>query len=122
MNRFSALSRYLLSLLLVVAGVLHLVTPAPYMRIMPPFLPAPLTLVYLSGLCEIALGLGLLFRRTRRWAAWGTVALLVAVFPANVYMALANDSLFRLPAWVVWARLPLQLVLIAWAWRHTKAD
>jgi uncharacterized membrane protein len=89
---------------------------------MPPYLPAPLALVYLSGLAEIGLGLGLLFRRTQQWAAWGTVALLIAVFPANVYMAQANDSLFHLPTWVVWSRLPLQLVLIGWAWRHTKPD
>ncbi|MGY2130795.1 DoxX family protein [Hymenobacter sp. HD11105] len=122
MSRFITVSRYVLALLLVAAGTLHFIAPGPYLRIMPPYLPAPLMLVYLSGLAEIGLGLGLLFRRTRRWAAWGTVALLIAVFPANVYMAQANDSLFHLPTWVVWARLPLQLVLIAWAWRHTKAD
>jgi uncharacterized membrane protein len=122
MSRFTTVSRYVLGLLLVAAGTLHFITPGPYLRIMPPYLPAPLALVYLSGLVEIGLGLGLIFERTRRWAAWGTVALLIAVFPANVYMAQANDSLFHLPTWVVWARLPLQLVLIAWAWRHTKAD
>jgi uncharacterized membrane protein len=122
MSRFTIASRYVLGLLLVAAGTLHFIAPGPYLRIMPPYLPAPLALVYLSGLAEIGLGLGLLFRRTRRWAAWGTVALLIAIFPANVYMAQANDSLFHLPTWVVWARLPLQLVLIAWAWRHTKAD
>jgi uncharacterized membrane protein len=122
MSRFTTASRYVLGLLLVAAGTLHFIAPGPYLRIMPPYLPAPLALVYLSGLAEIRLGLGLIFERTRRWAAWGTVALLIAVFPANVYMAQANDSLFHLPTWVVWARLPLQLVLIAWAWRHTKAD
>lgn len=120
MPSFSTLSRYALGLLLIMAGVLHFVTPATYLRIMPPYLPAPLLLVYLSGLAEIGLGLGLLFRRTRRWAAWGTVALFIAVFPANVYMAQANDALFHLPAWVVWGRLPLQLMLLAWAWRHTR--
>ena len=120
MSRLSTASRYALGLLLVAAGTLHFVAPGPYLRIMPPYLPAPLALVYLSGLAEIGLGLGLLWRRTRRWSAWGTVALLIAVFPANVYMAQANDSLFHLPAWAVWGRLPLQLVLIGWAWRHTR--
>ncbi|WP_133271180.1 DoxX family protein [Hymenobacter radiodurans] len=120
MARFTTVSRYTLGLLLVVAGVLHFVVPTPYVRIMPPYLPAPLMLVYLSGLCEIGLGIGLLFRRTKRWAAWGTVALFIAVLPANVYMAQANDSLFHLPAWLVWGRLPLQLVLIAWTWNHTR--
>ncbi len=120
MVRFNIFSRYLLSLLLVVAGALHFFAPQTYLRMMPPYLPAPLALVYLSGVCEIGLGLGLLWRRTRRWAAWGVVALLVAVFPANVYMAQANDSVFHLPAWVVWGRLPLQVVLIVWACPHTR--
>jgi uncharacterized membrane protein len=120
MNRFTTVSRYVLGLLLVGAGLLHFIAPETYMRIMPPYLPAPLTLVYLSGLCEVVVGIGLLFRRTRRWAAWSAVALLVAVFPANVYMAQANDTLFHLPTWVVWARLPLQFALIAWAWQHTQ--
>jgi uncharacterized membrane protein len=82
---------------------------------MPPGLPAPLALVYLSGLLEVLGGLGLLWPRTRRLAGWGLLALAVAVFPANVYMALAHEQL-GVPGWVAWGRLPLQLPLLWWVW------
>jgi uncharacterized membrane protein len=110
------LSRYLLALLFVGAGVLHFLHPATYLAIMPPALPAPRALVYVSGIFEILGGLGLLPARTRRLAGWGLLALLVAVFPANVYMALIHEQL-HIPGWVAWARLPLQLPLLWWVWR-----
>ncbi len=73
----------------------------------------------LSGAAEVAGGLGLLLPATRRWAAWGLLALLVAVFPANVYMVgLATE--LHIPAWVLWARLPLQVPLIGWAWLYAR--
>ena len=108
--------RYGLALLFLSAGLLHFVRPAPFLRIVPPALPAPGLLVLLSGVAEVAGGLGLLLPATRRLAGWGLLALLVAVFPANVYMVgLASE--LHLPAWVLWARLPLQPVL-GWAvWR-----
>ena len=109
----TSLSRLLLALLFVAAGVWHFVRPAGYLRIMPPALPAPLLLVYLSGAAEIAGGLGLLWPPTRRWAGWGLLALLVAVFPANIYMALIHEQL-HIPAWVAWVRLPLQIPLMWW--------
>ncbi len=112
----TSFSRLLLALLFVAAGVWHFVRPAGYLRIMPPGLPAPLLLVYLSGAAEIAGGLGLLWPPTRRWAGWGLLALLVAVFPANIYMALAHAQL-GVPGWVAWARLPLQLPLLWWVWQ-----
>jgi uncharacterized membrane protein len=108
------------SALFITAGVLHFMRPEPFVRIMPPGLPAPELLVYLSGAAEIGLGLGLLPRRTRRLAAWGLVALLLAVFPANVYMATLPGGGLGLPQWVLWARLPLQGLLIWWAWRYTR--
>nr|WP_241692760.1 DoxX-like family protein [Haloarcula salina] len=80
---------YLMAVLYIVAGGLHFVVPALYVQIVPPVLPAPLALVYLSGLAEIAVGVGLLVPRTRSLAAWATIALLVAIFPANVYMAVS---------------------------------
>lgn len=106
--------------LFITAGIFHFVRPRPFVRIVPPGLPAPEALVYLSGAAEIGLGLLLLPRRTRRPAAWGLVALLVAVFPANVYMALQPGGGIGVPQWALWARLPLQVPLIGWAWRYTR--
>ena len=114
------LSRYLMAALYVGAGTLHFVQPAVFARIVPPYLPAPRVLVAVSGAAEIAGGLGLLLPATRRPAALGLMLLLVAVFPANVYMARHNAALFRLPAWAVWGRLPLQAVLIGWAWQVAR--
>ena len=113
--------KLLLAALMVAAGVLHFVKPKPYLRMMPSLLPAPLLLVYLSGVAEVLGGLGLLLPQTQRLAAWGLVALFVAIFPANVNMAVNKIGLGRKtpPAWALWARLPLQGVLIAWAWWFT---
>jgi uncharacterized membrane protein len=113
--------------LYVIAGVLHFVAPEMYERVVPPQFPRPRTLVYLSGSAEIVLGIGVLFERTRRRSAWGLVALLVAVFPANIYMATGDDfDLQGVPAQLrdpraaaLWARLPLQALLVAWAWWYT---
>ncbi|WP_201977818.1 DoxX family protein [Hymenobacter rubidus] len=109
------LSRCALALLFVLAGIWHFVHPATYLAIMPPQLPLPLVLVYVSGVFEILGGLGLLWHRTRRLAGWGLLALLVAVFPANVYMALIHEQL-HIPGWVAWGRLPLQLPLLWWTY------
>lgn len=109
-------SLYLLAVLFVGAGLLHFLRPETYLRIVPPALPAPRLLVLLSGAAEVAGGLGLLLPATRRWAAWGLVALLLAVFPANVYMLQLRAQL-HLPAWALWARLPLQPLLMWWVWR-----
>lgn len=101
---------------------MHFVSPKVYERIVPPQMPNPAAIVAISGVAEIAGGLGLLVPRTRRFAAWGLVALLVAVFPANIYCAVAHVPLPGIMGerWVQWLRLPLQLPLIAWAWRYTK--
>ncbi len=109
-------SLYVLAALFVGAGLLHFLHPASYLRIMPPALPAPRLLVALSGAAEVAGGLGLLLPATRRAAAWGLLALLVAVFPANVHMLQLHEQL-HLPAWALWARLPLQPLLLWWVWR-----
>lgn len=112
-------SRYALALVFVLAGSWHFVHPATYLAIMPPQLPQPRALVYVSGVFEILGGLGLLLRRTRQLAGWGLLALLVAVFPANAYMALAHEQL-GVPGWAAWARLPLQLPLMWWAWKVSR--
>ncbi|HET9504013.1 MAG TPA: DoxX family protein [Hymenobacter sp.] len=116
MSRRPSWSLYVLAALFVGAGLLHFLKPAPYLRIMPPWLPAPRLLVALSGAAEVAGGLGLLLPATRRAAAWGLLALLLAVFPANIYMLQIHEQL-HLPAWALWARLPMQPLLLWWVWR-----
>jgi uncharacterized membrane protein len=116
MTTVRAVMRWLLAGLFVAAGVMHFVRPQFYVSAMPPYLPWHLELVYVSGVIEIALGVLLPVPRVRRLAAWGMVALMVAVFPANVHMAMHPDLFPTFPRWVLYARLPLQGVLIAWAW------
>jgi uncharacterized membrane protein len=119
--------RYVMGALYVLAGVLHFVAPRVYEQVVPPRFPRSRALVYLSGVAEVVLGVGVLFERTRRVSAWGVIALLVAVFPANVYVATSDDldldgvpARFRDPSdAALWARLPLQAVLVAWAWWYT---
>jgi uncharacterized membrane protein len=123
-RRARAISRWLLTLFMVGAGINHFVSSAPYVGMMPAALPAPLTLVYISGIAEILGGLGLILPATRRLAAWGLVVLLVAVFPANLNMAVNHLPLGarELPPWALWARLPLQGVLIWWAASFTRRE
>lgn len=113
-TRWATWGRWLLGLLFVGAGLLHLVAPDAYAAAMPPWLPAHRALILASGVAEIAGGLGLLVPHAgvRRAAGWGLALLLVAVYPANVHMALAGVGG---PAWALWARLPLQGALVAWA-------
>lgn len=111
-------SRGLLTLLMVTMGVLHLFLPAPFVKVMPSYLPYPLQLVLISGVCEIAGGLGLQLTLTRRWAAFGLIALYIAVFPANINMALHANQFG--PAWLFWLRLPLQILLIWWAYANRQ--
>lgn len=111
-----------LALVMMTAGVLHFVAAPLFIQIVPPWLPAPRALVLFSGVCEVGLGLLLLVPAARRLAGYGLVALYVAVFPANVYMAISDVHLQGAPTWLaapspiaLWLRLPLQLVFIAWA-------
>lgn len=116
--------RWLLTVFMVGAGVNHFLDPGPYLAMTPEFLPAPRALVYISGVAEILGGLGLISARTRPFAAWGIIALLFAVFPANINMAVNDLPLGTrdVPTWALWARLPLQLVLIGWAFWYTRPD
>jgi uncharacterized membrane protein len=105
----------LLAAMFVGVGVLHVVKPRLFEAIVPPSLPSPRALVLISGVAEVLGGLGLVVAPLRPWAGWGLAALLVAVFPANLYMARESERFRRLaPRWLLLARLPLQLVLIAW--------
>lgn len=114
-ERRRARLRIAAAVLFVGAGVNHFVHPAFYRAIVPPGLPSPAALVAISGGCEIAGGVGLLLPPLRRAAGWGLIALLVAVFPANIFMATSAKQ-FDVPAWALWARLPAQAVLLAWVW------
>ena len=109
-----AVSVVLLAAAFVGAGVLHFVKPRVFEAIVPPSLPAPRALVLISGAAEVLGGVGLLVPAVRPWAGWGLVALLVAVFPANLYMARESGRFRKIPRWALLARLPLQAVLIAW--------
>ncbi len=99
------------------AGALHFHKPRMYEAIMPRYLPAHRALVYASGVAEMAGGAGLLHPRTARPAGWWLVATLLAIFPANVEMAVHAERFRRFPAPLLWARLPLQGAIIAWVWR-----
>jgi len=119
-----AISRWVLAVAMVAVGVLHFVNPQPFLDIMPPWIPWHLAMVYISGFFEIAGGVGLLIPQTRRAAAWGLIALYIAVFPANIHMAV-NDVPMNgehLPAVALWGRLPLQFLLIYWAWTFTRRE
>jgi uncharacterized membrane protein len=102
---------------MVAVGITHFTAPGIYVAMVPPQLPSPLLLVYLSGVAEIAGGIGLTIPPLRRAASIGLIALYIAVFPANVYMALAELPFGGHPVapWLLWARLPLQAVFIVWA-------
>jgi uncharacterized membrane protein len=110
------MSRALLGVTFIAAGVLHFVRPRMYEAIMPRYLPAHRELVYASGLAEIAGGAGVLHPRTRRAAGWWLIATLVAIFPANVEMAVHAERFRRFPRVALWGRLPVQGLLIAWTW------
>jgi len=106
--------RWIMAAAYIVAGSMHFIAPGFYRPLMPPYLPWPLALIYISGAAEVAGGVGVLLPPFRRLAGWGLIALLLAILPANLHAALHG---FReLPAVFLWVRLPLQFLLIAWAW------
>jgi uncharacterized membrane protein len=109
--------QWLMGILYVIAGLNHFINPHFYLAIMPPYVPFHLAMVYISGVAEIVLGVGVLIERTRRLAAWGLIALLIAIVPANIHMAV---NAMELPAWVLWIRVAFQGVFIAWAYWYTR--
>ena len=107
-------ARWIMALFFIAAGANHFLWPAFYQEMMPPYLPWHLGLIYVSGMAEMALGVTVLVPRFRRLAGWGLIALLVAIFPANVHAAIYG---FRsLSSGILWARLPFQFVFIAWVY------
>jgi uncharacterized membrane protein len=115
-------SRLLLGVAFIGAGVNHFVMPRAYERIVPPSMKnRAQSLVAVSGVAEVAGGLGVLLPWTRRAAGLGLIALLAAVFPANFHMARAPESFRKIPRWALYARLPLQPLMMWWAWRATRS-
>ena len=108
------------------AGVMHFLIPRRYEAMMPPSFPAHRESVIVSGVAEIVGGVAVASPRGRRFARWWLLALLAAIFPANVHMAVNPEQvrgldLDRIPRWALWARLPLQPLAMAWVWRATRA-
>ncbi len=107
-------SVYLIALLFATAGTAHFVWPAAFARIVPPYLPAPHALVYVSGAAELLGAGGVLTPGWRGYAGWGLILLALAVFPANMHMALHPADFEGIPAWALYLRLPLQVALVGW--------
>jgi len=120
MSRLKITSKVILALAMIGAGIMHFLNPGLYLKIMPPYLPLHYELVILSGIFEVLLGILLLVPRFSQLAAWGIIALLIAVFPANIYL-FQNQDILPAPAIVHLLRLPLQGLLIFWAYRHSKS-
>ena len=119
MSQIKAISKYVLAIFMIGAGTMHFANPAFFLKIVPPYLPLHKELVLVSGVCEVLLGILLLIPQTSRMAAWGIVALLIAVFPANIYLFQNQDLMPASPV-VHLLRLPLQGVFILWAYWHTR--
>lgn len=107
-------SRLLLALFFVIAGFNHFRSPETYLSMIPAWLPNPALLNYISGAAEIAGGIGILIPKTRRAAAFGLILLLIAVFPANIHVAMNGWPDMDIPRWILIARLPFQLLLVVW--------
>jgi uncharacterized membrane protein len=127
MSKTKTILLWVMAAAYILAGFNHLVNPAFYVNIMPPALPDPERLNVLSGLVEIVLGVYLLEPRTRVYAAWGIIALLIAVFPANLHVAIhdvdPSTGEFGAGAGAAgWIRLPFQGLFILWAWWYTRPD
>jgi uncharacterized membrane protein len=116
------LRRGILGSLWIFAGSLHFARPKTYAAIMPDWLPAHRELVYASGAAEIAGGVAVLHPRTRAFGRWWLIATLAGIFPANVHMAIHPERYRKIPPWALWARLPLQGLMVLGVWRGTEPE
>ena len=101
-------------------GVSHFTSPIWYVQIVPPYLTYKLELVYISGLFEILFGGMLFFKKTRFLAGWGLILLLIAVYPANIYLAQTNGVAMNTTPLIAWGRLPVQFIFVGLAYWHSK--
>lgn len=110
---------YVMAFLYIVAGINHFRKPRMYQKIIPSYFSNPVALNYLSGGVEIVLGFGLLLTSITAIAAWGIILLLIGVFPVHVHMITQPNTRMGLPLWVLYLRLPIQFILIYWAYTYT---
>lgn len=110
---------YLMATLYFLAGLNHFRKPRMYIKIIPAYIPYPKLINYISGLSEILLAVGLCIPLISTSTAWGIIALLIIIFPANIYMYTNENAHFGLPKWLLLLRLPLQIILIIWAYIYT---
>lgn len=110
---------YLMAFLYIAAGINHFRVPRVYHKIIPASFPKPHLINYIAGLAEIVLGSALCYAPLTSFAAWGIIALLVAIFPSNLYMYRNNEAGLGLPRWLRLLRLPMQLLLLFWALQYT---
>ncbi|MBW8522107.1 DoxX family protein [Chryseobacterium chendengshani] len=113
-------SKFILAFLLVVAGIMHFIRPHFFMKIMPDYIPFHLRMVYISGAVEILCGILLLFPETQKLGAYLCIALFIAVFPANIEMTKKFYQIHHKYFWLTVVRLPLQFVLIWWAYQFRR--
>ena len=116
------ISLFAMSLFYIIAGINHFIHPMFYKKIMPPYIPWHMLLIYASGMMEILLSILLIPLTTRRIAAWGIIILLIAIFPANINMMLNYWNEKNPDLWITILRLPMQIVLIWWAYIFTKRN
>ncbi len=114
------ISAYIIGVAFILAGANHFFNPDFYMRMMPPVLPAHELLNSLSGIAEIILGIMMLIPKTKIIAAWGLIILLIAVYPANIYMAMEAGKSIDVSPVVAYIRLPFQFLFIWWVYKQTK--
>lgn len=114
------ISIVIMGLFYIFVGVNHFTDPYWFLQIVPPYLPYKIELVYISGFLEIVLGVMLLIPKTRVYASWGLIMLLIAVYPANIYLAQTNGAAMNTTPLIAWGRLPFQFVFIGLAYWHIK--
>lgn len=109
---------YFMSGMYILAGVMHIIKPKMYLRIMPRYLPYLKFLVFLSGICEVLLGIGVLFAQTRKYAIYGIIAMLIVFLMVHFYMLRGEKEGAGIPKWILIIRIPLQFVLMYWAYQY----
>ncbi len=120
MKIFKLITIIIMAYFYISVGIKHFTEPEWFLQIYPPFLPFGLAAVYISGFFEVLFGIMLLIPKTRYYAGWGLIALLIAVFPANIYLAYTNGAAMDISAAVAWGRLPFQALFIGLAYWHSK--
>ncbi|MEP1087841.1 MauE/DoxX family redox-associated membrane protein [Algoriphagus sp.] len=124
MKKILRISLYVMAILYMLAGLNHFLRPQSYLPLMPPYIPAPELMNYLAGIAEVLLGLGLIFKATRKWSAWGVILMLLAFLPVHIYFIQVDSCIENslcLPPWAGWVRLVLiHPVLLGWAFLFTK--